>query len=461
MKKSLFLSFILIAAMGSQAQQTENEFDQQNIKKIYTTALTDQYGYKWLKKLTDIGPRLAGSDQATQAVLDFKKLADSLGFETSLQEVRVPHWIRGEKEESYYIFNGKKILTNGCALGGSVATKKKGLKAQIVEITSFEELEAMDKKALKGKIAFFNIPMDPAFIFTFFAYGNAVKQRYVGAVEASKKGALGVIVRSLSSSVNKYPHTGSMTYADAKKKIPAMAISTFDAERLSNHLVQEPGLEFFYKMSCKWGDSTSSYNLIADFKGKEKPKDIIVVGGHIDSWDLGTGAHDDGAGSIHALESAYLLKKLGLLPKRTLRVVFFMNEEFGLNGAIKYARQSVKDSVNHVLAMESDAGGFSPRGISMVAPDSIIDQIKSLRSLLEPYGIHQFSQTGAGADIGQLSKENTVMIGMRPDGHRYFEVHHSALDTMESVNARELEMGSATFAALIYLLDKYDILISP
>lgn len=461
MKKSLFLSIILLAAMGSQAQQTENEFDQQNIKKIYTTALTDQYGYKWLKKLTDIGPRLAGSAQATQAVLDFKKLADSLGFETSLQEVRVPHWIRGEKEESYYIFNGKKILTNGCALGGSVATKKKGLKAQIVEITSFEELEAMDKKALKGKIAFFNIPMDPAFIFTFFAYGNAVKQRYVGAVEASKKGALGVIVRSLSSSVNKYPHTGSMTYADAKKKIPAMAISTFDAERLSNHLVQEPGLEFFYKMSCKWGDSTSSYNLIADFKGKEKPKDIIVVGGHIDSWDLGTGAHDDGAGSIHALESAYLLKKLGLLPKRTLRVVFFMNEEFGLNGAIKYARQSVKDSVNHVLAMESDAGGFSPRGISMVAPDSIIDQIKSLRSLLEPYGIHQFSQTGAGADIGQLSKENTVMIGMRPDGHRYFEVHHSALDTMESVNARELEMGSATFAALIYLLDKYDILISP
>lgn len=461
MKKSLFLSFILIAAMGSQAQQTENEIDQQNIKKIYTTALTDQNGYKWLKKLTDIGPRLAGSAQATQAVLDFKKLADSLGFETSLQEVRVPHWIRGEKEESYYIFNGKKILTNGCALGGSVATKKKGLKAPIVEITSFEELEAMDKKALKGKIAFFNIPMDPAFIFTFFAYGNAVKQRYVGAVEASKKGALGVIVRSLSSSVNKYPHTGSMTYADAKKKIPAMAISTFDAERLSNHLVQEPGLEFFYKMSCKWGDSTSSYNLIADFKGKEKPKDIIVVGGHIDSWDLGTGAHDDGAGSIHALESAYLLKKLGLLPKRTLRVVFFMNEEFGLNGAIKYARQSVKDSVNHVLAMESDAGGFSPRGISMVAPDSIIDQIKSLRSLLEPYGIHQFSQTGAGADIGQLSKENTVMIGMRPDGHRYFEVHHSALDTMESVNARELEMGSATFAALIYLLDKYDILISP
>lgn len=463
MKKYLCLLglLFLLANSSLKAQSTEKEIDELNIKKLYTTALTQQNGYKWLTKLTEIGPRLAGSPQATQAVLDFQKLADSLGFETTLQEVTVPHWIRGKREESFYMFNGEKVITNGCALGGSVSTKKKGLEAPIVEITSFEELEAMDKKALKGKIAFFNIPMDPSFIFTFFAYGNAVKQRYVGAVEASKKGAVGVIVRSLSSSVNKYPHTGSMTYADAKKKIPAMAISTYDAERLSNHLVQEPGLEFFYKMSCEWGDSTISYNLIADIKGKEKPDEIIVVGGHIDSWDLGTGAHDDGAGSIHALESAYLLKQLDLLPKRTLRVVFFMNEEFGLNGAIKYARQSVKDSVNHVLAMESDAGGFSPRGISMVAPDSIVAKIKSFRGLLEPYGIHQFSQTGAGADIGQLSKERTVMIGMRPDGHRYFEVHHSYLDRIESVNARELEMGSATFASIIYLLDKYDIVIQP
>lgn len=455
--KTLLFSFLSLVLLFN--AQGQSDVDAENIKKIYTTALTDQDGYKWLTKLTNIGGRLAGSPEATQAVVDFAALADSLGFTTKLQKVKVPHWVRGEKEVCYYMFNGRKVIANGCALGGSVATKKKGLEAPIVEINSFEELEAMEDDALKGKIAFFNIPMDPSFIFTFFAYGGAVKQRYVGAVEASKKGAIGVITRSLSSSVNKYPHTGSMTYADAKKKIPAMAISTFDAERLSHHLIQEPNLEFFYKMNCEWADSTESYNLIADYIGKEKPNEIIVVGGHIDSWDLGTGAHDDGAGSIHALESAFLLKKLNLLPKRTLRVVFFMNEEFGLNGAIKYAKQSKADSLNHVIAMESDAGGFSPRGISMVAPDSIIDKIKALRHLLEPYGIHQFSQTGAGADISQLGKDGIVMIGMRPDGHRYFEVHHSALDRIESVNARELEMGSATFASLIYLLDKYDIVI--
>lgn len=460
MKNYALYLFIFGLSFKLSAQSPLSE-DEKTIKNIYTTALTDQDGYRWLTKLTNIGGRLAGSEEATQAVLDFQKLMDSLGFETSLQKVRVPHWVRGEKAESYYMFNGQKIVTNGVALGGSVATKKKGIMAPVVEITSFDELEEMEDNALKGKIAFFNIPMDPSFIFTFFAYGNAVKQRYAGAVEASNKGAIGVISRSLSSSINEYPHTGSMTYAGAKKKIPSMAISTKDAERLSHHLLQQSNIEFFYKMNCEWQDSVDSYNLIADYVGSEKPDDIIVVGGHIDSWDLGTGAHDDGAGSIHALECAWLLKKLNILPKRTLRVVFFMNEEFGLNGAKEYAKMTKAAGVNHVIAMESDAGGFSPRGISMVAPDSIIKKIKSFREYLEPYGIHQFSQTGAGADIGQLAKDDLVMIGMRPDGHRYFEVHHSALDRIESVNARELEMGSATFAALIYLMDKYDIVAKP
>ena len=450
--------FLLVGLSNILAQPVLDD-DAKVIKKIYTTALTEQQGYKWLKKLTDIGGRLPGSPEAMKAVKDFAVLADSLGFKTTLQKVKVPHWVRGEKEVSHYSFNGEKITTNGCALGGSVATPKKGLTGQLVEITSFDELEEMDKDALKGKIAFYNIPMDPSYIHPFFAYGNAVKQRYVGAVEASKKGAAGVVIRSLSSSINEYPHTGSMTYADAKRKIPAIAISTRDAEKLSHHLLQEPDLEFFFKQNCESLDSTYSYNLIAEIKGSEKPEEVIVVGGHIDSWDLGTGAHDDGAGCIHSLEAAYLLKTLNILPKRTLRVVFFMNEEFGLNGAKEYARQSFADNVNHVLAIESDAGGFTPRGISMVAPDSIIDKIKAFRSYLEPYGIHQFSQTGGGADIGQLYKEGLVMIGLRPDGHRYFEIHHAETDNFSSVNVRELEMGSATMAAVIYVMDKYDIVI--
>lgn len=451
MKKFLLLVSFSFSLYGL-AQNTETE----TIKSIYTQALTEQQGYQWLKKLTDIGGRLAGSDEATEAVKVFQLMADSLGFSTQLQEVKVPHWVRGPKEIAYYTQSGKRTEVAVCALGGSVETPEKGLEAQVVEITSFEQLDVMTNE-LEGKIAFYNIPMDPAFINTFFAYSGAVKQRYVGALEASKKGAVGVIARSLSSSINPYPHTGSMTYAGAEELIPAMAISTFHAEQLSRDLKSTPQLKFFMKMAPEHKDSVLSYNLVAELKGKEKPDEVIVIGGHIDSWDLGTGAHDDGAGCIHSLEAAYLLKKLNLLPQRTLRVVFFMNEEFGLNGAKVYAARSKKENIKHVIAIESDAGGFSPRGISMVAPDSLKKRIRDLRSYLEPYGIHEFSETGAGADISQLKHDNLVMIGLRPDSHRYFEVHHSSQDVLAHVNARELELGSASLAALIYLLDKYNI----
>ncbi len=435
--------------------QIENEAPV--IKQIYTTALVENQGYEWLEKLCSKGSRLAGSKQATQAVLDFQKIADSLGFQTQLQAVTVPHWVRGPKEIAHYEFGNKKYYMRCTALGGSVATPSEGLKAELIEIKSFAQLDSI-KDELKGKIAFYNIPMDPAFINTFFAYSNAVKQRYAGALEASKKGAIAVIIRSLSATENIYPHTGSMTYVGAKKKIPAMAISTADATLLSQHLKEDPQLLFEMRMACEWKDSVQSFNLIADLPGKEIPDEIILIGGHIDSWDLGTGAHDDGAGSIHSLEAAWLLQKLDLLPSRTLRVVFFMNEEFGLTGAKEYAKQTQIKQWNHVIAMESDAGGFSPRGISIVAPDSIIDKIKMLRPLLEPYGIHQFSQTGSGADISKIKSDDLVMVGFRPDNHRYFEIHHSALDNISAVNPRELELGSATLASLIYLLDKYNII---
>jgi len=433
------------------------ENDETTIRDLYNTALEGQQGYHWLKQLTDIGPRLAGSPQANEAVVLFQQIADSLGFETHLQKVKVPHWVRGEKEVAYYVSKGKKFETHVTALGGSVSTPENGLSAPIVEITSFDELDEMPEDALKGKIAFYNIPMDPTFISTFFAYGNAVKQRWAGAVEASKKGARGVVIRSLSSSINIYPHTGSMTYEGAAYKIPSLAISTLDAEKLSKAYAKDPKLKFYMKASCRMADSTYSHNLIVDWKGSEKPDEYILTGGHIDSWDLGTGAHDDGAGSIHAFETAYLLMENNIRLKRTLRMVFFMNEEFGLDGANVYAQKSKEENINHVIAIESDAGGFTPRGISMVAPDSIINRIKDFRNLLEPYGIHQFSQTGAGADISRLYAEDLVMIGLRPDSHRYFEVHHSARDILENVNVRELEMGSATLAALVYLLDKYDL----
>ena len=248
-----------------------------------------------------------------------------------------------------------------------------------------------------------------------------------------------------------------MTYEGAERKIPAMAVSTLDAEALSEAVAADPNLEFYMKMSCEWQDSVISHNLIADLPGSESPDEIILIGGHIDSWDLGKGAHDDGAGCMHSLEAAWLLKELNLLPGRTLRVVFFMNEEFGLNGAREYAKQSRLNNWNHVIAIESDGGGFAPRGISVVATEEVTEKIKGFRELLEPYGIHQFSQSGSGADISRLKSDDVVLIGLRPETHRYFEFHHSTQDNLDAVNQRELEMGSATLASIIYLLDKHNI----
>ncbi len=453
MIKKILTLLTCLSFTGIYAQDTLS--DASALKKLYTTALTENKGYEWLRQLTNLGGRLTGSPQATDAVLYFKNKADSLGFKTQLQEVTVPQWVRGPKEVAHYTYGDKTYYMRCTALGGSIGTPAKGITAPIVEIKSFEELDAM-KDELKGKIAFFNIPMDPSFINTFFSYSSAVKQRYAGAVEASKKGAVAVVTRSLSATVNEYPHTGSMTYTGAPRQIPAMSISTADAETLSKHLSTQ-SINFFMRMQCEMRDSVISYNLIADMPGTTKPDEIILIGGHIDSWDLGTGAHDDGAGCMHSLEAAWLLKETGLLPSRTVRVVFFMNEEFGLNGATVYAKAFDSDGIKHVVAMESDAGGFTPRGISIVAPDEDREKIRAFRDLFEPYGVHQFSQNGSGADIGKLYHQDLVMIGLRPDNHRYFEIHHSAKDVLESVNPRELEMGSATMASLIYLLDKYDI----
>ncbi len=449
----IFLLIPCIFWISLSAQTTEE--DAKVIRALYNQALRDQQGYKWLEQLTNIGGRLAGSPEATQAVTDFALVAEKLGFTSRLQRVKVPRWERGQKETGYILVRGEKRTVRLCALGGSVATPEEGLTAEVVEITDFNQLDSVD---LYNKIAFFNIPMDPTFINPFFAYGSAVKQRWAGAVEASKRGAVGVAIRSLSSSINKYPHTGSMTYEGATRKIPAVALSTYDAEALSDALEEVPGTKLHFKTHCTWHDSTYSYNLIAELRGSEKPDEIIVIGGHIDSWDLATGAHDDGAGCMHALEAAYLLKEQGRLPKRTLRVVFFMNEEFGLNGAREYARIAKEAGEKHVLGLESDAGGFVPRGLSIKTNDSTLAQIKRFRELLEPYGIHQFFKGGGGADINQIKDEGIVLIGLRPDSQRYFDLHHSELDVLEQVNPREFELGSATLAAVIYLLDRHDMI---
>lgn len=448
-------SFLLLSLLGCTSLNAQT--DQEIFRSIYSQALGEQQGFAWLTELCGLGPRFAGSEQATESVLYFKEIMDSLGFETRLQAVKVPHWVRG-KEQGWIVRGIDQTQMALTALGGSVATPLGGLKASVVEIPSFEALDTLN---LEGKIAFFNIPMDPTFISTGYAYGSAVKQRWAGAMEASKKGAVGVVIRSLSSSINKYPHTGSMAYAEDIRKIPAAALSTFDAEMLSKQLKKDADLQVKLELTCEWQDSVYSYNLIADLQGSSRPEEVIVVSGHIDSWELGTGAHDDGAGSMHALEAAYLLKRMNLPLKRTLRVVWYMNEEFGLNGARVYAKQAKANTKErHVIAMESDGGGFTPKGLSIDAQETVVSKIKKYRSLFEPYGIYQFSKGGSGADVGQLKADDIVLIGLRPDNHRYFEVHHSKLDNISAVNAREFTMGSATLAALIWVMDRDDVCIN-
>ncbi len=437
--------------------QTE---DEKQLKAIYDTALTQSKAYDWLNHLSNqIGGRLSGSVQAQQAVEYTRNQLDSLGLDRVwLQPVMVPKWVRGTPEFAY--LETKPGLTTNvpiCALGGSIATPEVGLKASVIEVQGIEELEALGREKIEGKIVFFNRPMAATMIRTFKSYSGCVDQRYSGAVAAGEYGAVGVIVRSMNLRLDDYPHTGSMSYKDTpvEKRIPAAAISTNGAELLSTTLKLNPDTKFFFKQNCKKFPDVQSYNVIGEIRGSELPNEIMVVGGHLDSWDLGDGAHDDGAGCVQSMEVLHLFKKIGYKPKRTLRVVLFMNEENGLRGGNKYAEVAKSKNESHVFALESDAGGFTPRGFSFDTDDANFEQVQSWKKLFEPYLIHLFVKGGSGADIGPLKDENLVLAGLRPDSQRYFDHHHAANDTFEYVNKRELELGAATMASLVYLVDKY------
>lgn len=434
--------------------------DEATLKTIYKQSLTNGQSYAWLDHLSnEIGGRLSGSANAEKAVQYTKAELENLGLDKVwLQEVMVPKWVRGETEVGYFSSKGNRFDVNICALGGSIATQKDGLKANIIEVKSFEELEALGNK-VKGKIVFFNGAMQADLINTFEAYGGCSKQRYAGAFEAGKLGAVGVIVRSLNLRQDDFPHTGSMSYQDLpeSQRIPSAAISTNDANALSKALASDTNLEFYFKQNCKQYDDVLSYNVIGEITGSEFPDEYMIVGGHLDSWDLGDGSHDDGAGVVQSMEVLRLLKESGITPKRSIRVVLFMNEENGLRGGRKYAEVAKANNETHIFALESDSGGFTPRGFSFDCSDANLAQIEQWRSLFKPYLIHFFEKGYSGADIGPLKNDNIVLAGLRPDSQRYFDHHHAANDTFDAVNKRELELGAATMTALIYLFDKYGV----
>ena len=453
------LFIVALVALQTFAQSE----DERQIKALYDAALTDGKSYAWLNYLSNqIGGRLSGSVQAEQAVAYTRAQLDSLGLDRVwLQPVMVPKWVRGTPEFAY--IESKPGLTNNvpvCALGGSVATPLGGLKAHVVEVQGIEELKNLPREQVEGRIVFYNRPMDPTLINTFQSYSGCVDQRYSGAEEAAAKGAVGVIVRSMTLRNDDYPHTGSMSYGELppEQRIPAAAISTNGADLLSTTLKLDPGIKFYFKQNCRQLEDVLSYNVIGEIRGTTYPEEIMVVGGHLDSWDLGDGSHDDGAGCVQSMEVLHLFKKTGYRPKRTLRVVLFMNEENGLRGGRKYAAEALKKGEKHVFALESDAGGFTPRGFSFDCSEDNYNQILSWKPLFEPYLIHSFIKGGSGADIGPLKDGQAVLAGLRPDTQRYFDHHHAANDTFEHVNKRELELGAATMASLVYLIDKYGII---
>ncbi|WKK64820.1 M20/M25/M40 family metallo-hydrolase [Lutimonas zeaxanthinifaciens] len=452
--RSFFSAFLLVMAVNAQN-------DEEIIKNIYASSLTKGMSYQWLDHLSnEIGGRLSGSKGARDAVEYTKTELESIGLDKVwLQPVMVPYWIRGEKEAGYFLSQGIRHELNICALGGSVATPDQGTEGEVIEVQGIQEMKDLGADRIKGKIVFFNRPMEPTLIHTFQAYGGCVDQRYSGAMEAGKLGAKGVIVRSMTHRLDKYPHTGAMTYGDlpVDKRVPSAAISTMDAEALSEALKKDPGLRLNFRQRCEKFEDVESFNVIGEITGSEFPNEIIIVGGHLDSWDLGDGSHDDGAGVVQSMEVLRLLKQNGIKPKRTIRVVLFMNEENGLRGGKKYAEVARSKNEYHIMALESDSGGFTPRGFSFDCSDEEFEQIRKWEPLFKPYLIHYFEKGGSGADIGPLKTEGMVLAGLRPDSQRYFDHHHTSIDTFDAVNKRELELGAATMTSLIYLYDKYGL----
>ncbi|WP_333819090.1 M20/M25/M40 family metallo-hydrolase [Ohtaekwangia sp.] len=453
----IFLSCLLVLSGAAAFSQSG---DVSAIKQIYNEELAHGRSYQMLEYLTTtIGARLSGSPGAAAAVEWARHELNNFADSVFLQPVMVPHWIRGQKEIGR-VLNSKKrgiVEMNVCALGMSVGTGPAGVTGNVVEVKSFDELKQLGEKNVKGKIVFFNRPMDPTKFNTFEAYGGAVEQRALGPSEAAKYGATGVIVRSMGLNQEDYPHTGGLRYTVNIPKLPAIAISTKHADLLSKILKEEKDIQFYFETHCETLPDAPSYNVVAEIKGSEFPKEIIVVGGHLDSWDLAQGAHDDGAGCVQSMEVLRLFDAIGYKPKRTVRVVLFMNEENGLRGGLEYAKQAELKKEKHIAAIESDNGGFTPRGFTMTAPEAARTRIKSWRPLLEPYGLYNFDNEGGGADIGPLQAQGVPIIGFLPDSQRYFDYHHTREDTIDKVSKRELELGTAAMASLIYLIDQYGL----
>lgn len=454
--KKIFLGLMFVSSLAKAQINQDSIF----IKQISNEVLQNGEAYKNLFYLTKkIGNRLSGSENFNKAVQWGKQVMQQSGASNVfLQPCTIPNWKRGAKESvSVVSINGKPkaFSLNVLALGNSLGNAKTII-APVIAVKNFEELEKR-KEEIKGKIVFFNYAFNDTHVETFKAYGDAGKYRRSGASVVAKYGGLAIIVRSLSHSVDNHPHTGSMTYNDSFPKIAAVAIGLQHADSLYKW-TQQSKLVLSYKTNCYFDKDAIGYNVIGKIKGTEFPNKYITIGGHLDSWDVGEGAHDDGAGCVQTIEVLRTLVALNYKPKHSIRFVLFANEENGLKGGKEYANQAKLNNEEHVFALESDAGGFTPRGFGFTIGADKLQKIQTWLPLLKPYGTEFLRMGGGGADIGPLNEAfKTPLAGLSPDSQRYFDFHHAINDVFEAVNKRELLLGAVNMTALVYLVDKYGL----
>ncbi|MBA4322487.1 MAG: peptidase M28 family protein [Odoribacter sp.] len=454
MRKILLVILVVVLKLPLLSQEPEK-----TIRAIFDEALTDRSAYNQLEYICkNTKGRIPGSPAAAEAVEFTRQALIKSGADSVwLQKVPVPHWERGfEMCRVVSATFGSEDLTIA-ALGLSVGTSMEGLISKVIEVHDFEELKLLGKKTIEGKTVFFNRAVDNKLINSFAGYGSAVNQRTQGASEASKYGAVAVIVRSATQALDDFPHTGVCRYEQNVEKIPAVAISTVDAELLSRWLKTDSELTIHLTSTCRNYPDTWSFNVIGEIRGSQKPGEYISAGGHLDAWDISEGAHDDAGGCVQAIEMIRIFKKLGIRPKRTIRAVMFMNEEMTGTGGRIYADEAKRKGEIHYAALESDRGVMSPRGFGFDAEGERLEKLVALSSFFVPYNIRDFDRGGGGSDISPLKPQGTLLIGSIPDTQRYFYYHHSANDTFEQVNFREFQMGSAASASLIYLIDLLDL----
>ncbi|MBK8372153.1 MAG: M28 family peptidase [Saprospiraceae bacterium] len=460
--KSLVLWLCILCPVFGWTQDEDAEM----LRKIHETTLSVGKSYDWLRELCVNYPgRLAGSEADLGASLYTLDVLNTLGLDTAYrQECQALYWKRGKVEQVFQVMKdgGLKPL-NAVSLGRGGSTREQGITAEVIEVKSLDELSSLPGEKVAGKIVFFNRPMDPSFVNTFRAYGGAVDQRVYGPSRAQKKGAVAALVRSMTLRKDDNPHTGVTVFDENQPKIPAMALSTNDADMLSSSL-SKGAVYVFINTNCTDEEAKPTYNVIGEIRGSEFPNEIILVGGHLDSWDIGQGAHDDGSGCVQSMEVLNILQKMAYVPKRTIRCVLFANEENGLAGGLQYAKISNEKGEFHLAALESDAGGFTPKGFSFEGDTSVFKtyykQINQWSDFFNTYGL-QFDMGGSGADISPLKSQKGLLIGLRPDSQKYFDYHHTKIDTIDAVHDRELKLGAAAMTSLVYFIDNYGLQPNP